>query len=134
MKRFLRYWLPPLVLMGVIFVSSAMPDLPSPGPPGEWLDTVVKKTGHVVSYGVLAWLYQRALNQYSPTMSASGVLSIGLAMLYGATDEFHQTFVPGRRGRVTDVGLDGIGACAAMLLVGWLGRRRERARRATVAR
>ena len=134
MKRFLWYWLPPLVCMGLIFVFSAMPDLPSPGPPGAWLDTVVKKTAHVVSYGVLAWLYQRALHQHSPALSASGVLSIGLAMVYGLTDEFHQSFVPGRRGRLLDVGLDGIGACGAMLLEGWLGRRRGRSRQATGAR
>jgi VanZ family protein len=111
--------------MALIFVLSAQPDLPHA--PGPWLDVLLKKTGHAVAYGVLAWLYWRALRQpawedRAPT--ALRVVSVGLAVAYGLSDEYHQTFVPGRTGRPVDVAIDGIGACGVMLLDWWLERRR----------
>jgi len=52
------------------------------------------------------------------------LLSAGLAVAYALSDEYHQTFVPGRNGNLFDVMIDGVGACAAMLLHWWLARRR----------
>lgn len=46
-----------------------------------------------------------------------------LAVLYAATDEIHQTFVPGRSGRVTDVLIDAAGAAVGVLVMAWLRRR-----------
>ena len=42
--------------------------------------------------------------------------------LYACTDEFHQTFVPGRAGRIFDVGVDSAGAAAGLFIL-WLVRR-----------
>jgi len=39
-----------------------------------------------------------------------------LSALYAASDEFHQTFVPGRAGRLLDVVVDWLGAGLALLL------------------
>ncbi len=114
--------------MGLIFVLSAQPDLPHA--PGPWLDTLLKKMGHAFVYGVLAWLYWRALSQRfwesraSTTLRVLRVVSITLAVAYGLSDEYHQTFVPGRNGQPFDVAVDGVGACGAMLLDWWLERRR----------
>jgi VanZ family protein len=108
--------------MGLIFVLSAQPDLPQA--PGPWLDTLLKKTGHAGAYGVLAWLYQRALRARVRGSTALRVVSVGLAVVYALSDEYHQTFVPGRNGRLSDVAVDGVGACGAMLLDWWLERRR----------
>ena len=47
-----------------------------------------------------------------------------LAVLYGATDEFHQSFVPGRDMSVSDLMVDLIGASAALLIVTLLHARR----------
>ena len=131
MKRFLWYWLPPLVWMGLIFAFSAQPDLPQA--PGPWLDTLVKKVSHALSYGLLAWLYGRALSRSTRTSAAVRVLSAGLAVAYALTDEYHQSFVPGRHGRWLDVAIDGVGACSAMLLDWWMERRRVRPRQASVS-
>jgi VanZ family protein len=133
MKRFLWYWLPVLVWMGVLFVFSAQPELPSPEEPGSLLDTVVHKGGHLVAYGVLAWLCLRALGQVLADSAGLRLLCVGVAMAYGLTDEFHQTFVPGRRGRLQDVLVDGVGAAIAMGLIWWLERWRTRTRRASEA-
>jgi len=121
-RRFLWYWLPPLAWMGLIFVLSAQPDLPHA--PGPWLDTLLKKTGHVVVYGVLAWLYWRALCRYFSAGIALRIVTIGLTVTYALSDEYHQTSVPGRSGRLVDVAVDGVGACGAMLLGWWWERRR----------
>lgn len=125
MRRFFRYWLPPLVWMGLIFLLSSRPSLPSL--PGGW-DVLLKKTGHVVVYGVLTWLYWRALRQHFRASTVLRVVCIGLAVAYGLSDEYHQTFVLGRNGTLLDVVVDGVGACGAMLLDRRLERRRVLAR------
>ena len=128
MRGFLRCWLPPLAWMGLLFVLSSQPTLPSA--PGRW-DVLLKKAGHVLAYGVLAWLYRRALCQRLGEGRAPAtlrVVSIGLAVAYGLSDEYHQTFVPGRNGNLLDVAVDGGGACGAMLLDWWLERRQALSR------
>lgn len=138
-RRVLGYWLPPLAWMGLIFFLSAQPDLPHA--PGAWLDTLLKKLGHAVVYGVLAWLYLRGLRQYGGERYSLVMLravSAALAIAYAMSDEYHQTFVPGRNGNLFDVMVDGIGACAAMWLDWRLARRRalsgEKPRQASAAR
>lgn len=123
MKRFFWHWFPPLVWMALIFVLSAQPDLPHAK--GRWLDLLLKKAGHVVVYGVLAWLYRRTLRRHIPTGTVLRAVSIGLAVAYAMSDEYHQTFVPGRNGNLMDVAVDGVGACGAMLLARWWEGRRE---------
>ena len=111
MKRLFRYWLPPLAWMGLIFSLSAQPDLPSA--PSPWSDILLKKIGHALGYGILAWLYLRALRE---NVHHPQALSLALTVLYALSDEYHQTFVPGRNGTLWDVGVDGLGALGAMLL------------------
>ncbi|MCK4452369.1 MAG: VanZ family protein [Anaerolineae bacterium] len=132
MKRFLWHWLPPLAWMGLIFVLSAQPDLPHIEV--RWLDLLLKKAGHAVAYGVLAWLYRRALRRHILTGTVLRAVSIGLAVAYAASDEYHQTFVPGRNGNLVDVAVDGVGACGAMLLARWREGRRELPRPESVVR
>lgn len=105
--------------MGLIFIMSARPQLPHA--PNPWLDLLLKKGGHMLAYGILAWLYLRALRgRFQDERMLYVVIlyavSIGLAVAYGLSDEYHQTFVPGRNGNLLDVAIDGVGACAAMLL------------------
>jgi VanZ family protein len=122
-RLFFLYWLPPLVWMALIFALSAQPKLPSV--PGPWLDTLLKKTGHALGYAVLAWLYARALRPHFSDVTALRLVSIGLAALYALSDEFHQTFVPGRNGTLVDVAIDASGIIGAMLLYGRLACRRH---------
>lgn len=128
MKRFLRLWGPPLAWMALIFLLSAQPDLPHA--PEPWFDLVLKKVGHACMFGGLAWLYLRGLRGYVHAGGVLRVASIVLAVAYALSDEYHQTFVPGRHGTWFDVGVDTVGICAAMLLDWWLARRRARSLRA----
>jgi VanZ family protein len=49
-----------------------------------------------------------------------------LAVLYGLSDEWHQSFVPGRTPDVVDILTDAIGAAIGLLLVWWISQRLER--------
>lgn len=118
MGSLVRRWLPPVVWMGIIFLASAQPTLPSV--PGRW-DLLLKKTMHVAAYGGLAWLYMRALR--GDELGRGGLddttvraVSAGMALLYALSDEYHQTFVPGRNGSLIDVAIDGIGVLGVILL------------------
>ena len=45
-----------------------------------------------------------------------GISAVAVAVLYAATDEIHQLFVPGRAGRFSDVCIDTLGAVIWLLL------------------
>ncbi len=111
-------WGPPLLWMTAIFAASATPgsELPRFGS----LDYAVKKGGHVLAYALLAILFWRALGWGNRQSGAAWLLVV----VYALSDEFHQSFVPGRHPSFVDVFLfDGMGAVAALLLVRWLRRK-----------
>ena len=101
---------PPVALMGLIFVLSAQPDL-STGL-GFW-DLVLRKLAHMGVFGVLTLLWLRALG---PLTARALLGAVTISLLYAISDEYHQTFVSGRSGSPRDVGIDAIGIGAAALL------------------
>ena len=98
---------PPLVLMGVIFFFSAQPDLGTGL--GVW-DTVLRKAAHMAEYGLLWYLWHRALQRRSPLPAAL------IALAYAASDEIHQSFVDGRHGTPVDVLIDAAGIAVAIAI------------------
>jgi hypothetical protein len=86
----------------------------------HWL---LRKTGHVVEYAVLALLWRRALAAPDPDAPAPWRWPLALAVLTAGLDEIRQALTPTREGRVVDVLLDS-GAAATALLVATLGARR----------
>jgi VanZ family protein len=110
--------LPPLVVMGVIFLLSAQTSEPVDR---AWWDVLLRKLGHVTEYAVLTalwWRGLRGLGLRHPLATA-----IGISLGYAVTDEFHQTFVDGRRGTPVDVLIDSIGMAIAAAAIA-LGRLR----------
>lgn len=99
--------------MALIFLVSHQPKESIPDY-GQW-DLVLKKGGHLLAYGILAILARRA--------HLSNVRVFVLVIVYAATDEFHQRFVPGRTGRVADVLIDSLGAALSYPLLRLLPRR-----------
>lgn len=109
-----------LLWMGLIFTLSHQPTLPYP----EDVDAVVVSTlGHLTVYAVLASLVWWALAGSGVQGWRRAVLAIGVAVLYGFTDEWHQSFVPGRTPDPRDILADTTGATIATLAVSWLARR-----------
>ena len=109
--RRLDPWAPPLVLMAVIFLLSAQPDLNS----GLGLaDTIGRKLVHFAEYALLAFLWARALRTRMDARRAA-LIALLVTSLYAATDEFHQTFVEGRAGKPLDWAIDTAGAATVTL-------------------
>ena len=136
MKSFLKYWLPLLIWLGVIFVGSTsimsaehtsryiVPFLlwlkPGMSPAAIWTILVVaRKCAHVTEYAVLALLLWRALRSV-PGLRAKMLMVFGAVLLgcalFAASDEFHQTFVKSRTPSVRDVLLDVTGALLGLLI------------------
>ena len=105
------------MLMAVIFLLSAQPDL-STGL-GVW-DLIGRKTVHMTEYGLLCFLWWRALRAVMPERRAT-LIALVIAFAYACTDEFHQTFIHGRHGTPVDVAIDMIGAVSVTIAL----RRRE---------
>jgi VanZ family protein len=119
MSKFLRWW-PAIFIMLAIFIASATPsnDIPNYG---LW-DTLVKKGGHMFGYGLLAGAYWYGLG----FDREKGWLAWVLAVLYAATDEFHQSFTPGRHPSPLDVLLfDGGGAALALAAIYWFHKQKK---------
>jgi VanZ family protein len=119
-KSLLR-WLPSALMMAVIFGFSSTPatKLPSFGS----LDFMVKKGGHMLGYGLLALAYWYGLR----FQKRLWWLALLFTILYAISDEFHQSFVPGRHPSWVDVlGFDGGGAVVALSLgIGWSLRKKR---------
>jgi VanZ family protein len=151
MKSFLKYWLPLLIWLAVIFVGSTnlmsaehtsryiVPFLlwlkPGMSPHTIWVILVVmRKCAHVTEYAILALLLWRAVRSL-PALSMKMSMSFGAALLgsalFAASDEFHQTFVKSRTPSVRDVLLDVAGALLGLLVGASFARRHPKPFRAT---
>jgi glycopeptide antibiotics resistance protein len=136
MKSFLKYWLPLLIWLGVIFFGSTsvmsaehtsryiVPFLlwlkPGISPNAIWIIlVVVRKCAHVTEYTALALLLWRALRSL-PALHAKRLMVFWAVLivcaLFAASDEFHQTFVKSRTPSVRDVLLDVGGALIGLLI------------------
>jgi VanZ family protein len=105
-------WLPPLLLMAVIFALSAQPDLNS----GLGLiDLIGRKIIHMSEYALLCFLWWRALRTVAPEQAV--VLALAISVAYACTDEIHQRSVRGRHGTPVDVLIDSVGASAAAFAI-----------------
>ena len=95
----------PLLVAAVIFFASSRESVSAP----EIVN--IDKVAHFAVYGLLATLLVRL---------GQGRRAVWLALLatsfYGASDEWHQSFVPGRSSEVTDWVADTTGATLAIAL------------------
>lgn len=108
-KKILNFWLPPFLWMGLIFFLSSFHKLQvsSIG----WQDFITRKTAHFLEYYILFLLFFRAFKNTSKIPFPRILfLSLILTLLYSITDEFHQTFINGRSGKIFDIGVDFLGA------------------------
>ena len=106
-------WGPVLLVMGLIFFFSSLPD--PGGPPGGISD----KTAHVLIYAALGASLVRALagGRITAMTLTRIVLAAALGTLYGVSDEIHQHFVPPRTPDILDVVADSIGAILGAIVM-----------------
>lgn len=96
--------------MGVIFLFSSLSGKQTVGPPPLWY-FIERKGAHVFEYALLTLLSFRYLLLSYRSESYNKILFVAalFSLMYGATDELHQFFVPLRGARFSDVLIDGLG-------------------------
>lgn len=110
--RALWNWGPALIWMAATFVVSHQSRVEIPFGAPDYI-------GHGVSYAVLGVLLMRALAGGTLQGMRTGLIlpAVLIAAVYGISDEYHQSFIPGRMASVSDIVADGVGAlvgaCAA---------------------
>lgn len=82
----------------------------------ETIEYPVRKCAHMSEYAMLALLFLQLLDAFG-IKKKRAVIALVLTAVYASTDEFHQLFVPGRAGKVTDVLIDSTGAFLALLAI-----------------
>jgi VanZ family protein len=138
MKKILIFWLPVLLWMALIFTGSSDAHSSEHSsrffePILRWLfpkmsqahiddlHLVIRKCGHLTEYAILALLVWRALHRSANNLSTWSWPKVGgtllVIFLYAASDEFHQSFVPTRTARFSDVLIDTTGAAIALLVL-----------------
>ena len=145
MRSFLKYWLPFLTWLCVIFVGST--DLMSAEqtsrflvPFLRWLKPdistealaqvhfFVRKLGHISEYAVLGVLLWRAFRSGTNLQMKLPILFVAAWILCGvfaASDEFHQSFVSSRTASLDDVLIDIVGAMIGLAICFALGARKN---------
>jgi VanZ family protein len=79
----------------------------------------VRKSGHFIEYFIFSLLVLRAIRAgRHDTRLVWALAAIAIVAGYASLDEFHQSFVPGRTPRVSDVLLDTSGGTAAQIIAG----------------
>ena len=117
-KARIVYFCPPILLMVFIFILSSIP--------GEIeytgmnfimsIDPALQNLLHIPLYGLLSYLWFRALKMIGLSILFLIIVGILLTAFYGVLDEIHQTFVIGRYGSFSDLVLDFVGAvCGAFI-------------------
>jgi len=117
-SQFLRHDAPAIAYAVVIFIVSSLPSLALPDIGFSFED----KLAHLVEFGVFGFLLVRSLgSRLGYGFRGLGIVAI-IGTGYAASDEWHQSFVPGREADVTDFFADVMGILLALALF-WLYKR-----------
>ena len=136
MKLFLKYWLPLLIWLGIMFVGSTdvlsseqtsrfvVPFLRwlKPDITAEALAQIhflLRKLAHVAEYAILAALLCRALGSGTTLRLRMSILLFTVwivCVFFAASDEFHQSFVSSRTPSPRDVMIDMCGALVGLMI------------------
>lgn len=116
---------PPVAWALLIFLASSIPAQAFPESRVFDFDKLI----HMGIYGVFAFLLFRGfrLRNLPASIALGGWLTLGICTVYGASDELHQFFVPGRSSDVFDLLADVLGAGLAIAVsLAWERRRPRR--------
>jgi len=112
--NFIRFHLPPIFYAILIFTLSSLSTLPKPLPDFSLQDKLL----HFFEYSVLGWLIWNSARKWNVRMSHFPLLFIAIiiGIIYAASDEVHQYFVPGRYCDIYDLLADTVGLAAGAVL------------------
>lgn len=115
LKKYLKFWLPPIIWGALIFSGSGAPSITVSQV--YWLNFSAHKITHLIEYAVLGILLYRALKEEKISKKEAVVYAVVICAFYGFTDEFHQSLTPTREPRVRDMIIDTIGGTLGVLIV-----------------
>lgn len=85
---------------------------------GKVMNVPIRKCAHMFEYAVLFWLTRwSSLTIRRPASIVPGMFAFVICLLYALSDEYHQSFVPGRSAQLQDVAVDMAGSLMAAFLV-----------------
>ena len=96
----------------LIYWLSDQPSLPTP----MWFPNQ-DKVHHATAYFVMAILAWRGLRGIIVSVPLRAIVVLAFCSFYGVSDEWHQSFVPGRSTEFADWIADTSGALLAMILL-----------------
>ncbi len=113
-----RYYLAlPFIYMGVIFLLSSI----SGDGTGVTVDpftqavkVIIYNGAHIPLFALLAWLWCWSLAGWHIALNRRLLVAFCLTAIYAVTDEWHQSFTPGRDASFLDVMLDMLGGYIAV--------------------
>ncbi len=112
MHKIIKFWAPVAIWAVIIYLFSNRTTIKTVD---FYLgDFLLKKTAHLIEYGVFSTLWYRALVNFGMGYKKAMFYSVLASFLYGASDEFHQSFIYGRTATLRDVAIDTTGALIAV--------------------
>ena len=81
------------------------------------IEHVIRKIAHFSIYTLVGILMMALMSTYNISKSKQILVSILVGIMYAASDEIHQYFIPGRSAMVTDVLIDTAGVCLGVSIV-----------------
>lgn len=114
MPRFFTHYLPAILWAVLIFLASSIPSGSLPPVVFHIQDLIL----HFAVYLIFGVLLAHAADMPTPREVSLRrfMVTLGLGMLYAVSDEFHQTYVPGRYAEVSDFVADSLGIVVGMAL------------------
>ncbi len=81
------------------------------------IEHIIRKLAHFSLYTLVGILSMSLMSTYKIKQIKRIGFSLGIGVLYAISDEFHQSFVPGRGPMVSDVFIDTFGVVFGMLII-----------------
>jgi VanZ family protein len=122
--KFVKYHLPLIAYAVVIFLLSSLTGLPG----SLKLFTVQDKVLHFLEFSILGWLLWQSARRWRISLPKLSLLIAVLLLgaVYAASDEFHQSYVPGRDCHILDWTADTVGLAAGALTSYIFSERKEK--------
>jgi VanZ family protein len=114
--KFIKYWIPPILWMAVIFYFSSRPSIKASNV--LVVQFTIFKILHMLEYGILFILLYRAFRSFDKiTLWQNLYQAWFLAIVYGMTDEIHQVFTPTREPAIRDILIDAVGVSITLFVI-----------------
>jgi VanZ family protein len=122
--KFLKYHLPLIAYACLIFALSSISYLHQPLPRLTWGD----KVAHLIEFSIFGLLLWRSGSRWGIKLSKLSILLliILIGVVFAASDELHQYFVPGRDCHILDWTADTVGLAAGAIIAYIFSERKEK--------